>query len=84
MDGSIIKIKKMKMISQNLKHKYVYTLAFLLYNVTVLFAQDIPGFDQGVLDNTAVPIDNYILPMLALALIIGAVLIKKKSITCFK
>jgi hypothetical protein len=84
MDGSIIKKKMMKMMLQNLKHKYVYTLAFLLYNVTVLFAQDTPGFDQDVIDNTAVPIDNYILPMLALALIIGTVLLKKKDVNCLK
>jgi len=84
MDGSIIKIKKMKSISQNLKLKYIYTLVFLLYSATVLFAQDPPGFTDNVIDNTAAPIDNYVIPMLVIALIIGSVLLKKKSINCLK
>ncbi len=74
----------MKKISQNLKHNYNYTIVFLLCNFTALFAQDTPVFTDDVVDNTAAPIDNYVIPMLVIALIIGAVLIKKKSINCLK
>jgi hypothetical protein len=84
MDGSITKIIKMKMISHNLKHNYIYAIVLLLSNFTALFAQDLPVFDETIDDNTAAPIDNYVLPMLVLAIIIGAVLIRKKSITCLK
>lgn len=74
----------MKMITHNLKYKYIYAIVFLIGNFNVLFAQDTPAFADNVVDNTAAPIDNYILPMLVLALIIGAVLIRKKSITYLK
>lgn len=84
MDGSITKIIKMKMISHNLKYKYIYAIVIIIGNFSALFAQNEPVFEDNVVDNTAAPIDNYIIPMLVLALIIGAVLIKKKSITCLK
>ncbi len=74
----------MKMISQNFKQKYIYTIVFLFGNFTFLFAQETPGFTDNVLDNPEAPIDNYLIPMLVTALIFGAVLIKRKSITYLK
>jgi hypothetical protein len=84
MDGSITNSIKMKMITHNLKYKYIYAIVFLIGNFNVLFAQDEPAFDDNVIDNPAAPIDNYVLPMLVIAIIIGVVLIRKKSITCLK
>lgn len=75
---------KMKMISNNLKYKYIYTIVIILGKFSALFAQDPPGFTDNVVDNSAAPIDNYIIPMLVVALIMGAILIRKKSITCLK
>ena len=84
MDGSITNSIKMKMIAHNLKYKYIFAIVFLIGNFNVLFAQDTPVFDDNVVDNPVTPIDNYIIPMLVMALIFGAVLIKRKSITCLK
>ncbi len=74
----------MKMITHNLKYKYIFAIVIVLGNFEALFAQDAPGFDDNVVDNPTVPIDNYVLPMLVAALIIGAVLIRKKRIICVK
>lgn len=74
----------MKMISHNLKYKYIYAIVIILGKFSVLFAQDPPGFTDNVVDNSAAPIDNYIIPMLVLAVIMGALLIKRKSINDFK
>lgn len=84
MDGSITNSIKMKIMSQNLKRKYIFAIIIAFGNFIALFAQDEPVFDDNVIDNPAAPIDNYVLPMLVLAIIIGAVLIKKKRITCVK
>lgn len=84
MDGSITKIIKMKMISHNLKYKYIFAIVMIIGSFSALFAQSEPVFEDNVIDNPAAEIDYYILPMLVLALIIGALLIKKKSITCLK
>ncbi len=70
-----MKIKK-KLKKSNTK--YFFTTLFLFCNITILIAQNEPAFDDNVIDTPAVPIDDYILPMLVLSLIIGSVQIKKK------